>query len=216
MSTVDLNPVRSGPLPYLLSMPDRPHDAAPDGWPVLFFLHGFEEGPPTDMYEAVTRHGPLSDHVRDDAVSEFVIVAPQLPERGDLWLRFADAVRETVAQVTMLHRVDVTRLYLTGFSYGASGVFDLALAQPDLWAALWAVDPTRVPSADPARPVWISAGSVARPGRDALVKRLGLEELNGESPGDRIWADDGEDHVGSATRAYADDRVYHWLLEHRL
>ena len=52
-------------------------------------------------------------------------------------------MREVIAAVCAQRAVDTGRLYLTGFSYGANDVFDLALAQPDLWAALSAVDPTR-------------------------------------------------------------------------
>ncbi|MBW3534585.1 MAG: hypothetical protein KY453_05120, partial [Gemmatimonadetes bacterium] len=35
-------------------------------------------------------------------------------------------------------------------------------------------------------------------------------------PGDRVWLDEGADHVGSARRAYADGRIYAWLLARRL
>ena len=28
-----------------------------------------------------------------------------------------------------------------------------------------------------------------------------------------VWADDGEDHVGSARLAYADEGIYRWLLQ---
>ncbi|HET7363635.1 MAG TPA: prolyl oligopeptidase family serine peptidase [Burkholderiales bacterium] len=72
---------------------------------------------------------------------EFIVLAPQLPRAGDLWHRYADDVRALVADVCAKQAVDAARLYLTGFSYGGNGVFDLGLAQPDLWAALWAVDP---------------------------------------------------------------------------
>jgi predicted peptidase len=117
-----------GPLPYLLSLPDAAHaettdtrtaHAAPARWPVLFFLHGSDEGPPTDMYDAVTRIGPLRPGNDDAGVSNFIVVAPQLPERGDFWPRHADAVRSTVRQVQALHAVDPARIYLTGFSFGA-------------------------------------------------------------------------------------------------
>ena len=98
-------------------------------------------------------------------------------------------------------------MYLTGFSYGGNGVFDLALAQPDRWAALWPVDPTRVPQRAPKQPLWLSAGDVARAQRAPFVRALQLG-----AKGERVWADDGEDHVGSARLAYGDERIYRWLL----
>jgi predicted peptidase len=106
-----------------------------------------------------------------------------------------------------MHAVDPSRLYLTGFSFGANGVFDLATLQPDLWAALWAVDPTRVPHPAPRQPLWLSAGELARSQRRGFVEALRLAEH-----GERVWADDGEDHVGCARVAYGDERIYRWLL----
>src|ERR671927_409553 len=95
----------------------------------------------------------------------------------------------------MLHIVSAPRrsgpLPLLCFLHG-NGVFDLALAQPDVWAALWPVDPTRVPRKPPAQPLWLSAGSIARPQRQAFMHALALRTQ------ERVWADDGEDHVGSA------------------
>jgi len=116
-------------------------------------------------------------------------------------------VRALIDQVRTTHAVDASRIYLTGFSYGGNGVFDLALAQPDLWTALWAVDPTRVPRRAPTQPLWLSSGDRARGQRQAFVRASALG-----ASGQRVWADDGEDHVGSARVAYGDERIYHWLL----
>src|SRR6476659_5196976 len=51
----------------------------------------------------------------------------------------------------------------------------------------------------PEQPVWLSAGELARSQRRAFVKALGLVEH-----GERVWADDGENHVGCARVAYGD------------
>jgi hypothetical protein len=67
------------------------------------------------------------------------------------------------------------------------GYSEAAPLQPDLWTALWAVDPTRVPQQAPAQPVWLSAGALARSRRGAFVEALGLG-----AHGERVWADDGE------------------------
>lgn len=110
------------------------------------------------------------------------------------------------------HGGDSARSYLTGFSFGGNGVFDLALAQRELWAALWPVDPTRVPPADPGLPVWLSSGEVSRRGERGFVERLGLNQPAGAAPGGCVIVDRGQDHVGTATLAYADERIYDWLL----
>ena len=130
--------------------------------PLLCFLHGYGEAAPHAIERALRLHGPLAPSAAAIAKREFIIVAPQLPTAGDLWARHADDVRGLVAGICVKHAVEAARMYLTGFSFGGNGVFDLGLAQPDLWAALWAVDPTRVPRKAPAQPLWLSAGEVAR------------------------------------------------------
>ena len=175
--------------------------------PLLCFLHGNGEAAPLPLEKAMRRHGPLNPGSASIATSDFVVLAPQLPRAGDLWHRYADEVRDAVSDVCAQHSVDKARLYLTGFSYGGNGVFDLALAQLDLWTALWAVDPTRVPRAAPPQPLWLSAGEAARAQQREFVRALALGQ-----PDRRIWADDGKDHVGSARTAYGDERIYRWLL----
>jgi poly(3-hydroxybutyrate) depolymerase len=177
--------VANHPLRYLLSVP--PGTARPsERFPLLCFLHGYGEAAPRDIRRALTLHGPLRSSSAARARQEFIVVAPQLLIGGD-----------------------PSRLYLTGFSFGANGVFDLGAAQPDLWAALWAVDPTRAPSKKLKRPVWLSFGEISRGRKDVFVDALGLA---GDAGGGRVWKDEGLDRVGSATSAYADERIYRWLL----
>ena len=201
MDERDIEVVEAAPLRYLLSIPPAPAEGPR---PVLCFLHGYGEAAPMDIRRALTMHGPLRP---GDPRTELIVVAPQLPRAGDVWHLYADAVRDIVTAVHARHGGDPRRTYLSGFRFGGNGVFDLALAQPDLWAALWAVDPTRVPQRDPVRPVWLSFGEVARRQSPDFVRVLGLR-----AEGDRVGVDEGEDHVGSAARAYRDERIYDWLL----
>lgn len=203
-----------GPLPYLLALPDASDDGEPR--PVLCFLHGYDEGPPAEIGRALTKHGPLRPEGAPAVVRDFIVVAPQMPARGDLWRGHADDVEGIVRQVQARHGGDSARTYLTGFSFGGNGVFDLALARPGAWAALWPVDPTRVPARDPGVPVWLSFGEIARHGKRAFVERLGLRAADATPGADRVYTDRGEDHVGSATSAYREERVYRWLLDRRL
>jgi hypothetical protein len=50
------------------------------------------------------------------------------------------------------------------------------------------------------------------------VSRLGLERVRDDRSaapyGDRLYLDEGLDHVRSAASAYADARIYAWLLAH--
>src|SRR5262249_32271498 len=119
---------------------------------------------------------------------------------------------EIVRRVQAHHRADPARTFLTGFSFGGNGVFDLALRYRESWAALWPVDPTRGPPEDLGRPVWFSSGEVSRRRARAFMGRLRLEPLHDAEPTDRVYEDRGQDHVGTARLAYQDDRIYRWLL----
>lgn len=206
MAEPSLALVESGPLPHLLSVPAA--DAVAPR-PVLVFLHGYGEGAPEEIRGALTRHGPLRAGNPPITRSRFVVVAPQLPAQGDLWRGSADAVREIVRRVQAEHRGDPDRTYLTGFSFGGNGVFDLAMALPATWAALWPVDPTRVPERDPGLPVWLSSGALSR---DLKTAFMAATARGAGDPRGRIYTDAGLDHVGTATDAYGDERIYRWLL----
>jgi len=182
--------------------------------PLLCFLHGHDQGPPTPLARAATAHGPLEPGASKRA-GEFVIVAPQLTVRGDHWHRHAQAVRDIVMHACHRFEADPAQLYLTGFSYGANGVFDIGVEGAVHWAALWAVDPTRAPREPLTPPVWLSVGEVTRAGLPRFVRALQLERVERGKPGPRVYADEGDDHVGAATRAYADGRIYDWLLGFR-
>lgn len=215
MDGPDLHLLESAPLPYVLSLPG-PAASAAGPRPLLCFLHGHGEGAPTPMEQALTRHGPLAPTSGSLPTTEFIVVAPQLPRRGDDWCRHEACLHDIVRQVLELRHGDPQRLYLSGLGCGADGVLDLALRQPGLWAALWPVDPTRVPLQAPSCPVWLSAGEVSRRQERAFVERLGLQPgpEDGEA-GDRVLTDAGEDHACTARHAYADARIYRWLLSKR-
>ena len=213
MPNPELSVVQSTRLPYLLSVPAEKADGPR---PVLCFLHGYDEAAPAPIREGVTRHGPLRPGSSPRAVRDLIVVAPQLPRAGDLWHLPAEVVRAIVEAVRAEHGGDPRRTYLTGFSFGGNGVLDLAIAQPGFWAALWPVDPTRVPHGDPGRPVWLSIGEIARHGTAGFIRSMGLQPAGEDQPGDRVYLDEGQDHVGSATLAYRDERIYDWLLSHSL
>jgi predicted peptidase len=213
MEASNLAHLQVGPLPYLVRQPKRRGSGT---HPVLFFLHGYDEGPPTEIQVALTRHGPLRPGNDSAILDNFVVVAPQMPVRGDFWHRHTKAVSEIVNHVHRCDQGDPRRTYLTGFSFGANGVFDLALAQPEIWSALWSVDPTRPPANILSRPIWLSIGERARHRKDAFLDTLSLLPANQQNNGDAIFDDEGADHVGTALLAYRNDQIYNWLLSKSL
>lgn len=204
------------PLPYVVSLP--PTYALGTGlWPVLCFLHGRGEAAPLEIREALTRHGPLRPGSSAQATDRFIIVAPQLrAPGGDVWRGVAGVVQQIVRGVQAAYGGNPQQTYLTGFSFGGNGVFDLAVAQHGFWAALWPVDPTRVPVTHPQRPIWLSFGAASRGQQEAFLRILGLQSAIHHPNGDFLYLDRGQDHVNTATTAYQDDQIYGWLLARHL
>lgn len=201
-------------LQCLVSVPD----AAPAPYPVLVFLHGNGEGGPPPgspaNYEAMLRvHGPLAADANARAAG-FLIIAPQLPNPGgNVWPSFAKVVEALGRDLAAELGGDPSRTYLTGFSYGGSGVLDLGARSGAPWTAFWAVDPPHRSAPHVTRPIWVSAGREAGP-RQAHYLGLGLGPPGGP-PGSSVYELVGPGHGTVARTAYADARPYDWLLAHR-
>ena len=65
-------------------------------------------------------------------------------------------------------------------------------------------------------PIWLSLGEISRLQARSFIHKLANESAETTSIADRVWSDAGEDHVGTATQAYKDERVYRWLLSKQL
>uniref|UniRef100_A0AC34GSP2 Phospholipase/carboxylesterase/thioesterase domain-containing protein n=1 Tax=Panagrolaimus sp. ES5 TaxID=591445 RepID=A0AC34GSP2_9BILA len=206
----DIHHVTSEALSYLLSKPRG--NAPAKGFPILVFLHGWQEAAPKPIQEAMIKFGPLDIDNPPHVKEQFIIVAPQMPIKGDYWDRFSDTVKAIAIKVQNEENGDKNRTYLTGFSFGGNGVFEVAVRQLNFWAALWPVDLTRVPENDPQRPIWISVGIFVRMNLSQFVTKLGLLSAKLNFDADRVHDDTYRTHIGAAEEAYKDEKIYRWLL----
>ena len=200
------------PLRGLISTPFG-HDRQ-ERWPLLLFLHGADEAGPTLLRTALTRHGPLREGNNPVATSEFVVVAPQLPRMGDPWRKYDLDLALILNDLEPDLRVDPSRIYICGVGVGADGALEVAATGAYPFAAVWAVEPTLPQAPDPEVPLWVSAGPGTRPYARQYFTRLHLT-LPRPAPTDRVFMDEGVDTSATATLAYADSRVYRWLLKYR-
>jgi predicted peptidase len=93
---------------------------------------------------------------------EFVVLFPI--DRTIRWQTGSAAVEncmQVLDHVIRRHRIDPARVYLTGASGGGSGVWHLAEAYPDRWAALAPVSSFSGPDVPkvPHLPIWIFHGT---------------------------------------------------------
>lgn len=200
---------KTASLKYLLYLP--PDYEKQDKWPLMIFLHGYGER--GDDLELVKKHGPpkLIDAGQD---FPFIIVSPQCPDTT-VWPEQADELKGLIDSLIAEHKVDTSRVYLTGLSMGGYGTWYLASRYPEKFAAIapicggggwWMAGALKnIPAwvfhgdADPVVPLIESEVMVSR------IKQAGGEVNFTVYP--------GVDH-DSWTETYNNPELYEWFLSH--
>ena len=202
--------VAGGELPYLLQLPAE-YDAAGDNWPLILYLHGASvRGRDPRM---VKQYGPPR-WAEVASGFPFIVLSPQCPPDGD-WDDPA-ALAALLDDVCAAYRVDEERLYLTGMSLGGGGVWRLAAAYPQRFAAVAPLCGFADPR-DAARlaPVPIRVYHGARDRKVPISQSREMVEAIRRAGGAAslvTLSDEGHNIVNSV---YYQDALYDWFLEHR-
>lgn len=135
------------------------------------------------------------------------------------WNTVEDDLLSILDMVKRDFRVDESRIYISGLSYGGFGTWYMASAYPDLFAAAnpivgWGDPDLMAPIAQSQIPIWCFAG-----GRDPVIHVENfypginkLEELGHKNIRFTVEEDMSHDVW---TRVYAGDDIYKWLLSHK-
>jgi predicted peptidase len=203
---------------YLMYLPDNLNSR--EEWPLILFLHGQGAEGTGHNTEKIIKEGGLPDRLETDKEFPFIVVSPQLP--SGLWPSYTDNVDELLTYLSKTISVDTNRLYLTGVSRGAYGVWQYALKYPDRFVAIAPIAGGASQSSDPVPddictlknlPIWVFHGEadlVVRPELDkAVVSAL---ESCGNDIKFTLYPDAG--HKDTWILAYADSALYEWFLEH--
>lgn len=203
---------------YLLFLPKDYRAGSKKKWPLILFLHGAGERG-TNIWK-VAAHGPPK-LVRQQPDFPFIVLSPQCPpdQRWD-----NDTLLALLDDAMKTHRVDKTRVYLTGLSMGGYGTWSLGLAHPERFAAIAPVcgggDRIAVLLPDPKRrdalkslPVWAFHGA-----KDPVVKLeesermvAALRKLGCKEVELTVYPEAQHD---SWTATYGERKLYDWFLEH--
>jgi len=193
-------------LPYFVRQPDGTPE---EPLPLLVFLHG---------------SGARSlSHLENDATIRAIersgfpglIVVPY--NEGDQW--HPAEVEELIAELEEKYPVDPLRIYLTGTGRGGSGTWDVAMAIPDKFAAIWPVAGEKVPNEErawsrlrnlPAYVVWGEEDNPEAAARARAIVRM-QQELGLDST---FLLLPGTNHRESYRQAYRTPEIYQWLLRH--
>ncbi len=196
---------------YLLYLPRSYHSDGQKRWPLILFLHGSTEK--GDNLQILKRNG-LPAYLEQARSFPFIVISPQLPEDQERW----DPVEMKALLDAALPdlRVDRDRMYLTGWSLGANGVWRMAAKYPDIFAAIAPVagwgDASQA-GLMKNLPVWAFHGArdtnVLPRESSSMVDAL---RKNGDKALLTLYPD--LDHDCWMT-TYQNGKLYEWFLQHR-
>ncbi|HWL95430.1 MAG TPA: dienelactone hydrolase family protein [Phycisphaerae bacterium] len=198
---------------YLVYLPPQYEDNADHKWPVILCLHG--SGEIGTENRAQTGVGLPRHILRNIDEFPFIVVMPQA---RSMWFRGANGAAAFSALEATLreYRTDRDRVYLTGFSMGGYGTWELSIVQPDVFAAIVPLcgdAPDDFLANIKSLPVWAFHGEMDKNvpvagSRDAVrtLKELGADPKYTEYPktGHKIW-----------DKVYSSKALWRWLLEQR-
>ena len=101
-----------------------------DSWPLVLFLHGSgERGEDPEQLQGI------ASQLASQARLHFpcVVLVPQCRSKG-IWR--AEEVGRLLTTAERRYRIDPSRIYLIGYSMGGHGVWTVAAATPDRFAAV--------------------------------------------------------------------------------
>lgn len=102
-------------------------------YPLVLFLHG--AGERGDDIDVAARYGYMK-HIRDEGMEyPFICISPQCPY-DKYWGCYTESLLAFLEYILTTLPIDKKRVYLTGLSMGGTGTWMLAMAAPDMFAAI--------------------------------------------------------------------------------
>lgn len=195
---------------YIVCLPDDYDDSKK--YPLLLKLHG-----------AGGRGSDITPLLRDSAFLkqrekfndfQFVVIMPLCHE--NTWFDMWEELREFVFNVIMLPNIDNERVYLMGASMGGYATWQLAMSNPELFAAIVPIcgggmywNAFRLVNV----PIWAFHGA-----KDTVVlpreSEIMVERVNNFGGNAKLTIYPDNDH-NSWDDTFSNKEVYDWLLEHK-
>jgi predicted peptidase len=198
-------------LNYLLYLPENIDANSAVKWPLILFLHG--RGERGSDVEKIKAHG-IPKIVEGRADFPFIALSPQCPGES-WWTMELEALTILLDEIINHYPVDTARIYLTGLSMGGQGTWELAMRQPDRFAAIAPIcgwgEADRIDLIKHI-PAWIFHGE-----QDELVpvqaSQIMAEALQAAGGDVRLtlYPEAGHD---SWTVTYNNPELYQWFLQH--
>ena len=181
------------------------------GYPLVVYLHGRGGDVMTPEEPWGARAFTRDDNYRRRTC---FVISPQNPDQQGWVGTKADGVVEIVKELLKKLPVDPDRIYLTGYSMGGYGTFQLLSQEPRMWAAAVPVAGGGNPGAvrDYRKvPIWVFHGAEDKvvPVGQSQAMVEALKEARSEV---KYTEFAGAGH-GVADRVYDDEKVHEWIFE---
>lgn len=204
-------PTPEGDRKYTLYTPDGYDGKTP--MPLILFLHGAGERGDDGVVPAQVGLGPAI--LKRGGVPAFVL----FPQARRTWSADSTDMKAALLaldEVASKYRIDPKRIIVTGLSMGGHGSWDIAVKQPDQFAACVPIcGPGQVAQVERLRamPVWAFCGDDDQ-ARTLHNMRAMVEGLTSKGGQARITEYRGVGH-NSWDRAYNDPALIDWMLKAR-
>ncbi len=199
---------------YKLFVPVEYEKLKNDSFPLFLFLHGIKKrGVDLSLLDG---YG-LLNVAEQTAGFSYIVAAPQCPA-DTYWPENRMTVMELLDEVIRNYRVDQSRIYLTGFSMGGNGVWDLAAKTKGIFAAAVPIAgwyETSEVGHLTSTPIWVFHGEdddiVPISASESMVNAI--MGIGGEPKFTRY---PGLDHSHSVMiETYTNPELYIWLESHK-
>lgn len=178
---------------------------------MILFLHGI--GQRGDDLDLVKTHG-IAKIVEGQPDFPFITISPQCPD-DTMWWDHPQTLKAIVDQVRAEYAVDEQRIYLTGLSMGGFGTWGLAMAYPDLFAAIAPIcggGISEFVGLIRDVPVWAFHGA-EDPAIPLQASQRMVDTLRAVGGNVRFTVYPGVGH-DSWTQTYENPELYEWFLQH--
>ena len=191
-----------------------PEQQIQEKMPLLIYLHG--AGERGTNIEKLNVHGPIKEMLAGKVTSNFVVIAPQCEERKTWW-DYAESLYEWILGYIKQPFIDKNRVYLMGNSMGGYGTWALAMAHPELFAAIVPICGGGLScnaSMLKDMPVWAfhCVGDTVVPCQNTIEMVENVKKYSEQEVKITIYPQCSHN---AWTETYQNQEVYNWLLKHK-